>query len=262
MKKYFALLVILCLVAVTAGCGKTDNKLAEIKKAGKLVVGTSAEYPPYEFHKSVNGKDQIIGFDLDIAKAIAQDLGVELEVKDMGFDGLLAALKAGNVDIVMAGMTPNEERKKNVDFSKIYYQASQAVVVQAADKDKYKSMDDLKGLRIGVQSTSTQEDIAKAQIKDPKLTGLASVSDLMLQLKTKKVDAVIVEMPVGTAYVGKNKDLAVTSIKPKDDVGGSAVAIKKNNPSLVKEIDKTIDKLMAEKKIEAFVAKASADMAE
>ncbi|WNQ13038.1 ABC transporter substrate-binding protein [Paenibacillus aurantius] len=261
-RKMFTGFLAVSLVAMLAGCGAKDTKLADIQKSGKLVLGTSADYPPYEFHKKVNGKDEIVGFDVEIAKAIAADLGVQLEIKDMSFDGLLAALTAGNVDIVLAGMTPDEKRKKSVDFSKIYYQAEQGVVVPAANKDKYKSMDDLKGLRIGVQTGSIQEEIAKTQIPNADIKGLQSVSDLMLQLKSNKVDALVVELPVATAYVDKNKELAVSGLKPKEAVGGSAVAIKKNNPSLVKEVDKTIDKLISGKKIDEFTKNASAQMAE
>ena len=106
------------------GCGSTSNEkkdgaakataLDATKSKGKLVVGTSADYPPYEFHKQVDGKDQIVGFDIDIAKEVAKDLGVELEVDDMSFDGLLVALQAGKVDMVFAGMTPTDERKHGI----------------------------------------------------------------------------------------------------------------------------------------------------
>jgi ABC-type amino acid transport substrate-binding protein len=262
LKKMALLLAIVSIVVGMTGCGKKDAKLDEIKKAGKIVLGTSAEYPPYEFHQNVNGKDEIVGFDMEIAKEIAKDLGVQLEIKDMSFDGLLPALTAGKIDFIVAGMTPDEKRKKSVDFTKLYYRAAQGVIVQASDKDKYKTMKDLNGLRIGAQLSSTQEDIAKTQIEKADIKGLGSVADLVMQLKTKKVDAVIVELPVAQAYVSKNPELVISDIKPEEVVGGSAIAVKKNNPSLVKEMDKTIDRLTAANQIEEFVKNASKIMAE
>ena len=256
-KRMFVLLaLVLAVTTILAGCGKKDAKLDEIKKDGKLVIGTNAEYPPYEFHKQIDGKDQIVGMDISIAQAIADELGLELEIKDMAFDGLLAALTAGKVDIVIAGMTPDEDRKKSVDFSKIYYVAAQGVIVRADEKDSYKDMASLDGKKIGVQLGTVQEDIAKTQVKDAKITAIGSIGDLMLQLKSKKVDALIVELPVAEAYIPKNPELAIADAKPTDDVGGSAIAVQKDNPGLVQELDKAIDKLQADKKIEAFFVDA------
>ena len=104
---------------------KASGKIDEIKAKGKIVLGTAADYPPYEFHKEIDGKDNIVGFDIEIAKAIAADLGVELEIKDMKFDGLLAALVAEDIDFIVAGMVATEERKQSVDFSISYYEAEQ-----------------------------------------------------------------------------------------------------------------------------------------
>ncbi|MCS4517195.1 transporter substrate-binding domain-containing protein [Clostridium botulinum] len=134
----------------------------------------------------MNGKDEIVGFDITIAKEIAKDLGVKLEIKDMKFDGLLAALQSGNVDIVIAGMNPTEDRKKSVDFSKIYYQAIQSVVVRAEDKDKFKSLEEFKGKKIGVQKGTTQEEVAKKEMTNSEIKSLGKVTDLVLELQNKK----------------------------------------------------------------------------
>ena len=130
IKKLIAVAAVATIAISMVGCGSNAKKestnsntsaLEAIKSKGKLVVGTSADYPPYEFHKEIDGKDQIVGFDIEIAKQFAKDLGVELEIKDMAFDGLLVALQADKVDMVFAGMTPTDERKQNADFSDIYY---------------------------------------------------------------------------------------------------------------------------------------------
>ncbi|TCM87949.1 amino acid ABC transporter substrate-binding protein (PAAT family) [Paenibacillus sp. BK033] len=235
------------------GAAAATGKLADIKKAGKIVLGTSAEYAPYEFHKNVDGKDQIVGFDIEIAKEVAKDLGVDLEIKDMDFGNLLAELKLGKIDFVIAGMTPDEERSKAVDFSKIYYEAKQGVLVRAEDKDNFTTMADLEGKAIGVQMGSTQEKIAQG-IKGAKLKSLGKTTDLVLELKSKKVDALIVELPVAQGYANVNSDLALTSISPEYESGGSAVAVNKGEKDLLAEIQKTLDHLTADKKIDQWVS--------
>jgi arginine/lysine/histidine transporter system substrate-binding protein len=232
------------------------DKLADIKKAGTIIMGTSADYAPYEFHKNIDGKDTIVGFDVEIAKAIAKDLGVKLEIKDIGFDGLLPALNAGKVDFVISGMTPNEERLKSVDFSKIYYTAQQVIMIRADDKDKFKSMDDLKKVSVGVQTASIQEDIAKEQLQGAKIKSIAKITDLALELKNKKIDAIIMESPVANGYVNKNKDLVISSVKPKAEEAGSAIAIKKGNDTLTAEINKSLDKMIKDKTIDKLVDEA------
>lgn len=266
-----AALIVSLLFTVT-GCGlsagsagntqassksSSASKLEKIKKAGKIVVGTSADYPPYEFHKAVNGKDEIVGFDIMIAQEIAKDLGVKLEIKDMKFDGLLAALDSGNVDMVIAGMNPTEERKKNVDFSVVYYTSIQSVIVRTEDKDTLKTIESLKGKKVGAQKGSTQETIAKEQMPNSELKALGKVTDLMLELKNKKVDALVVEQPVAVSYANKNKDVVVSDIKVANADKGSAIAIKKGNEDFVQEINKTLDKLMKADSINKFVTSAN-----
>lgn len=259
--------LVVLMVGGLAGCvsksdssaanSKTSVKVEQIKKAGKLIVGTSADYPPYEFHKSVDGKDQIVGFDIEIAQEIAKDLGVKLEIKDMKFDGLLAALQSGNVDMVLAGMNPTEERKKSIDFSEIYYKSLQSVIVRTEDKDKIKTVEDLKGKKVGAQKGTTQEGIVKEQITGSELKALGKVTDLMLEIKNKKVDALVVEQPVGKAYVSKNSDLVISDVKVKIQDEGSAVAVKKGSSDLVEAINKTLDKLIKSNSIDKFVTEAN-----
>ena len=231
-----------------------SSRIDEIKQAGKLVLGTSADYPPYEFHKEIDGKDTIVGFDIEIAKAIAEDLGVELEIKDMDFEGLLLALNAGKVDIVLAGMTPKPGR--DAEFSKIYYKALQGLLVHADNKDVYKTVDDLTGKRIGAQKGSIQEDLAQEEIKDLRLKALAKIPDLVLEVKHKKIDAVLMEMPVAEAYAANNDDLHLMPVELIDEEGGSAVAAKTGEKELIEFANKVIDKLEKDGSIERFVIEA------
>ena len=264
-KKIISIIVTIFIAFGLFGCSASKeekvsaeaSKMDKLKTKGKIVIGTSADYPPYEFHKSINGKDTIVGFDIEIAKEIAKDLGVELEIKDMKFDGLLAALETGNIDFVAAGMTPTEDRKKNVDFSKIYYTAVQCVVIRSEDEGTIKSLEDLKGKKVGVQKGAVQEQLAKEQLTSSEIKPLGKVSDLILSLNTKKVDAVIVELPVAKAYVQQNSSLALSKIELKSEEEGSAIAVKKGNVDLVDSINATIDRLINDKAIEKFVAEAN-----
>ncbi|WP_339278798.1 transporter substrate-binding domain-containing protein [Paenibacillus sp. FSL W8-1187] len=224
----------------------------------KLVLGTSADYAPYEFHKKIDGKDQIVGFDIEIAKEIAKDLGAELEISDSDFDGLLLALNGGKVDLVISGMTPTEERKQNVDFSKIYYKAEQGVIVKKGEEGSYGSLDDLKGKKIGVQKGSIQEGIAQ-EVEGAKLTSLAKIPELILELTSGRVDALIVEKPVADQYVKTQDSIALADVKieQSEEEAGSAIAIKKGNQELLDAVNKTIDRLQASGDIDRFVVEAN-----
>jgi len=272
MKKFSKLAIISLIIGVlviSTGCGNSAtnsgdvttggdsiSKIDQIKKAGKIVLGTSADYPPYEFHKEVNGKDEIVGFDIEIAKEIAKSLGVELEIKDMDFDGLLLALNADKVDFVIAGMTPDPERLKAVDFSEIYYKAVHGVVIKTDNKDLFKTVEDLAGKKVGAQKGAIQEKIAIAEISSVQLKSLAKIPDLILEVKNNKIDAVVMEKPVADAYVDKNKDLMLMDITFDDGEGGSAVAVKKGNTDLVDEINKTLDRLIKDGSVDKFVLEA------
>ncbi|HHV39388.1 MAG TPA: transporter substrate-binding domain-containing protein, partial [Tepidimicrobium sp.] len=234
------------------------SSLDKIKEANKIVLGTSADYPPYEFHKQIDGKDKIVGFDIEIAKEIAKDIGVELEIKDMDFDGLLAALDTGNVDIVVAGMSATEERKKSVDFSKEYYTEDQGFLVHVDNKDKYNSIEDLEGLKIGAQKGTVQEEVAEEKIEGAQIKTLAKITDLVLELKNNKIDGLVLAVPVAEMYVANNPDIALV---PQIDLGqgdGIAVAVKKGNQDLVDSINATIDRLMKDDTLDKFIQEATA----
>lgn len=275
LKKMIAVVAVATMAISAIGCGsssKTEGEktegaaveqkadggnLSDIKSKGKLVVGTSADYPPYEFHTMANGKDEIVGFDIDIAKEVAKELGVELEVRDMDFDGLLVALQAGKVDMVFAGMTPTDERKENADFSDIYYTATHRFILRSGEEGSVKSFDDLKGKKIGVQKGSIQEGIAKDNFDEANIKSLAKVTDLVLDLKNNKVDAILIEEGVAKINCDKNKDIAMSDFVVTDENGGAAIALKKGSTELQTEVNKTISKLKEEDKITKFVSDAS-----
>lgn len=257
MKKIQIIFVCLFVFTWITGCSSTASDTADKQtNSKKLVLGTSADYPPYEFHKEINGKDQIVGFDIEIAKEIAKDMGAELVIEDMKFDSLLLALNAGKVDMVMSAMNPTEERRKNVDFSNIYYQSDQAVLIRAEDKDKYKTMDDLKGKRIGAQKSSIYEDMARS-VPNATVDALSKISDLVLSLESKRIEAIILELPVAESYAKNRSTIVVSEAKPESSEDGYAIAFRKGSEDMVNQVNSTIDRLEKEDKINQYVADAS-----
>ncbi len=265
-----AALLVLSALILFGSCtkGAQDEKLASIKKSGKLVLGTSADYPPYEFHAQIDGKDAIVGFDVAIAEEIAKDLGVKLEIKDMDFDGLLAALASGNVDLVIAGMTPTDERRQNVDFSDIYYFAEHGVMIRKADAEAYGSdAASLKDRMIGAQRGAIQVTLAKTRIKGvsddnaeaphAQVKELGKLPDLVMELKNSKIDAIVAELPVAKAYLGANADLVLAGYTFKDDDGGSAVAVKKGETAFLAKVNETVARLKTSGSVDKFVAASS-----
>ena len=266
MKKIIATAVLGIMTMGLAGCGSSNDKnsdsktdlLEKIQKNGKLVVGMSADYAPYEFHYiDENGKDVIGGFDVDIANEIANKIGVNLVIQEMDFDALVSALPAGKVDLVISGMNPTEERAKVVDFSEVYYNSKHGILVRAEDADKYQTFADLEGAKVGVQLGSTQEKIAKTEIPNVNLQQLSNINNLILELKAGKVDAIVMEKPVAEMAVKSNPELAVGKPTYEEQTGGNAVGIAKNNPQLLAKVNEVITELNESGKMDEYIAKAN-----
>lgn len=266
MKKIIATAVLGIMTMGLAGCGSSNDKnsasktdlLERIQKNGKLVVGMSADYAPYEFHYiDENGKDVIGGFDVDIANEIANKIGVDLVIQEMDFDALVSALPAGKVDLVISGMNPTEERAKVVDFSEVYYNSKHGILVRAEDADKYQTFADLEGAKVGVQLGSTQEKIAKTEIPNVNLQQLSNINNLILELKAGKVDAIVMEKPVAEMAVKSNPELAVGKPIYEEQTGGNAVGIAKNNPQLLAKVNEVITELNESGKMDEYIAKAN-----
>jgi len=261
LKKLIAasMAVVMSLSLVACGKGETEGKdaLDTIKEKGKVVVGLSADYAPYEFHIMENGEDKIVGFDVEIAEEIAKDLGVELELKEMDFEALITSLPAEKIDLIISGMNPTEKRKAVVDFSEIYYISQHGILVRSEDADKYKSFDDLSGKKVGAQLGSVQANIAEELIQDADLQLLANVNNLILELKAGKIEAIVMEVPVAEMAAKSNPELVVGQAKLEDDGGGNAVALNKNNPKLLEEINKTITRLNNDGTMAKFISEAN-----
>ena len=210
MKKMTAVLLAgVMTMATGASCVMAEGEVEAIKAAGKVVMTTNAEFEPFEFKDG----EEIVGIDVEIAKKIAEKLGVELEITDIAFDSLIPSLNAGKADFIAAGMTATDERRKNVDFSDDYFNASQTIIT--AIDGEVKSRADLEGKIVGVQQGTTGDiyctnedgssDISVAEVRRyPK--GMDAVSDLL----AGRVDAVVIDDFPAKKLVEKNADKIMT----------------------------------------------------
>jgi ABC-type amino acid transport substrate-binding protein len=253
-KSLIIILTIIMTMGLLAACGtskdqdkKSTSSQGDTKKE-KLVMATSADYPPYEDYDTTSGK--IIGFDVDVAKYIGSKLNFEVEVKDMDFNGLLPALQSKRADFVMAGMTPKPERKKNADFSDIYFEAKNTIV--AAKDSSFKTLEDLKGKKVGVQLGSIQES-AVNEVKGIQVVSLNKVPEIIQELKSGRIDAAIIEDTVAKGYTGSNKDLKFTEI-PNTELAGSAVAFPKGSTH-VDDFNKVLKEMKENGEMDRLVKK-------
>lgn len=216
----------------------------------KLVMVTSADYPPYEYRDTATGNDKIIGFDIDIANNIAKQLNFELEIRDTDFSGIIPALQSKRADFAMSGMTPTEERKKNVDFSDIYYEARNTIVSQKGNN--LKKPEDLVGKKVGVQLGSTQESTAK-KFKGVTLTSLNKTSELIQEIKANRIDAAIIEDTIAKGFIGSNPDLEFNVI-PNTEIAGSAIGFPKGS-NRVADFNRVIKQMKDSGELENLVKK-------
>ena len=194
-----------------------------------------------------------------IAEEIAKELGVELEIKDMKFDGLLPALQSGNVDMVVAGMTATEERQQAVNFTESYYNGEISILINKKDLDKYTTLESLKSVKIGAQKASLQENFAIETIEATNMKLLSKIPDLILELKNGNVDAVVVTKQSVTGYLKQYPELTYANVNTGEyGAEGAAIAIKKSDDlSLVEKSNEVLAKLKSENKIDEFVNKAT-----
>lgn len=255
----------ICMVLVVgllfAGCSASGDEasktaLETIKEKGKIVVGTSADYPPYEFHKEIDGVDTYVGFDISIAKKIAEDLDVELEIVDMKFDGLLAALTGEKIDFIAAGMNPSEKRKESVDFSVVYYDAHSTMLVATDKVDTLKNPEDFKGLKVGVQKATIQEGIADEMFPESEKVAISKIPNLIMELQSGKIDGIILAEVVASSYAEANDDIAVNGLDLGSE-GGVALAINKGQEDLLAEMNKTLETIMNDGTLNQYIVEAT-----
>ncbi|MGM0843592.1 MAG: transporter substrate-binding domain-containing protein [Bacillota bacterium] len=247
MKKIMTGLMAVVMAGSLAACGTSDETSGEGKQT--LVMGTSADFPPFETHDN-NG--EIVGFDIDLAKHITEELGYELEIKDMNFDGLIGALQADTVDFVASGMSATDKRKENVDFSVEYHRSGEMFIT--LPESEIESMDDLDGTKIGVQLGTIQDEAAKklAESIDVEVKALDKVPALIQELKSKRIDAIYLDKTVAEGYIEE------VGLKGFDDESslspGMAIAFPKGS-ELAEDFSKVIEEMKENGELEKLEEK-------
>ncbi|HDC5869733.1 TPA: ABC transporter permease subunit [Staphylococcus aureus] len=234
-----------------------DQTWEKIKERGELRVGLSADYAPMEFEHTVNGKTEYAGVDIDLAKKIAKDNNLKLKIVNMSFDSLLGALKTGKIDIIISGMTSTPERKKQVDFSDSYMMTKNIMLVKKDKVNEYKDIKDFNNKKVGAQKGTEQEKIAQTEIENASITSLSRLPDVILALKSGKVEDAVVEKPVAEAYLKQNPKLGISNVKFNEEEKDTVIAVPKDSPKLLSQINKTIKEVKDKGLIDKYMTNAA-----
>lgn len=239
-KLIIMLMAMVCAVAMLlTGCGGGEKKAAPAKEK-VMKVACEPTFAPFEFQKE--GSKEFSGFDMDLIRAIGKQAGYKVEISNMGFDALIPALQAGNIDVVCSGMTINPERQKVVDFSDPYYKSGLIILVNKDNKE-IKSVADLKGKKLGCQIGTTGEKKANS-VGAAKVVSFNANSEAVMELKNKGIDAIINDSPVVGYYLaqggGDKHAMTVGSVMEAEDYG---IAVKKGNKQLLDDINKAMAEL-------------------
>ena len=262
MKKFVSLLLALLMIASLAACGKKANDNNDSNDSKTLIMGTSADYAPFEFmYKGKDGNMQYGGIDVSVGQYIAESMGKELKVENMSFDYLVPSLVKGDFDIVIAAMEADGERLKSADFSDPYYtDLPPAILVKASDAASYKTLADFSGKSVAAQTGTTKLDIVNKQLTGANAVPLALVTDMVNELVNGKVDAILVDGAVAKQYAETNKDLVIADAS--SELGAAqpyCVAVAKGDPKgLLPAINAAIAKMNEENKLESFISAADA----
>ena len=262
MKKFVSLLLALLMIASLAACGKKANDDKNGSNTKTLVMGTSADYAPFEFmYKGKDGTMQYGGIDVSVGQYIAQNMGKELKVENMAFDYLLPALVKGDFDIVISAMEVDEKRLQSADFSDPYYtDLPPAILVKASNAASYKTLADFAGKSVAAQTGTTKLGIVNDQLTGANAVPLQLVTDMVNELVNGKVDAIVVDGAVAKQYAETNKDLVIADAS--SELGAAqpyCVAVAKGDPKgLLPAINAAIAKMNEENKLESFISAADA----
>lgn len=261
MKKFAKLAALLMAAAMLLSLCACGQPADSGKKT--ITLGTSADYPPFEFHVLKDGKDEIVGIDVSMAKAIAAEMGAELVIKDIAFDNLLIELGQGTVDFVIAAIELNDERDAAADFSDPYYTDVPAQIVALKDTAaSYTSMDSFSGKTVGAQTATTKADtVAEMPGAQPLL--MQSVTELVNSLVNGKCDAIVLDGAVAEKYIASNDALAACPISLGEAAEPYRVAVKEGDPDkLLDSINAAIKKAVEAGDITTWIEEANALSAE
>ena len=268
MKKLIALLLSLCLVFACSTAALAD-RLEDIKAKGKLVVGTEVLYAPFEFYATdADGNEYAAGFEMEMVRKIAADLGVEVELVDQSFASLITGLRNGDFDMIVGGFLATDERKQVVDFADPYRQGAQIMVVREADAEVYTTKESLKGKIIGAQVGALQQTIAEEQFPEPEYEHLLldKVPVLLMDLQAGNIDGVLCADLVAKMYLLKYDGLVISQVPVEYEDVGVSVTIRKSekdddNTTLLAAINASIHEALDSGEFERWVDEAVAQQA-
>ena len=261
MKKIIALVLALAMLSslfVMAGFAEDKEEITTVNP-GVLTVATSPDFAPYEFYAlDAEGNPTLAGFDMALAQYIADYLGLELEVIPMDFDGTLMELAAKNVDLAMAGYSPDPSRMDKMDFSDIYYLGGQSFVTVKGNEDMFKTLEDTNNpdYQIGAQIGSIQVDLAKENSPEADIVELSKVTDIVAELLAGHLDGAYIETAVAESYAKNYPELVVLLEVPYEQAG-SAVGVSKGNEALLAGVNEAIAAVLADGSMDKFVAEAN-----
>lgn len=245
MNKIFKVVLFVTMTAFIAitviSCKKKDVE------SKSLYVGTNAEFAPFEYLD--NGK--IVGFDIDLINEIGKIIGKEIIIKNIAFDGLLPAMQAKKLDLIISGMTATDERRKSVNFSTPYFTSNQAIIVNK-DNANITSFDSLPKNTIGVVLGYTG-DVIVSDIKDAKVQRYNASSEAIMALNSKKIDAVVIDFEPAKNYVKYNENLKLIETDLAQEE--YSIAIPKDNPALLESVDKALETLKSNGTYDALLKK-------
>ena len=241
MKKLFALVLAIAMI-MTCSLAMAD-RLADIKAAGKLVVATSPDWPPYEY---IDDAGNVAGTDIKMVEYFAEQMGVELEIQQMSFDACLAAVATKKVDMAVAGLTYDEERTVSMDLIGVYWsEGDQGLLVRKGDGATYATAESFAGKKVAAQNGTIQQNLVADQLADASLELITKIPDGVNMLKAGRVDALAVPKTVYDSILAENDDLEIAQCVLAAD-GGNYVAVVKDEAELGAEVQKLIDTINAE----------------
>lgn len=220
--------------------------LEQIKANGKIVVGTEAQYAPYEF-KDLDAN--FVGCDMWLAQQIADSLGVELEIVDMSFSGIIPAVQSGQVDLGIAAFTNTPERAEEIDFSDLYETSAQLLIVKAGNADLYSTKESLAGLKVGAQKGTIQSQLIQSALPDSELFELEKYPALALEVQNGNIAGLVVDQAVGESLVATSEgglEVSNFQFSAEEASFGKSVVIAKGNEDLVAAVNEVIAKVTSD----------------
>ena len=248
MKKLFcAALAAAMLMATMSGCGSSQNRLEKILESGKLVLATSPDFAPLEFEDLSSGEAQYVGSDIELAKYIAEKLGVELEISAMDFSAVQAAIPSGQADIAISGFARTEERAQNMELStpfNITEDGGQTVLVAKGQGANYTTAEDFSGLEIGAQNGSLQYNLVSSQLpEDVEIVPVGSLNDGVLMLETGKIDALASDLSNAELLLESHDGIETTDFMFEYSSEGNVAAVKKGETELIEAVNEIIEEV-------------------